>query len=47
MLIRGVFLTSTVSFEGREDFHNWLLLIGGAVLALIGSFTVLGRRRAA
>jgi len=46
MLIRGVFMTSTVSFEGREDFHNWLLLICGAVLALVGSFTLLGRRRA-
>jgi hypothetical protein len=46
MLIKGVFLSSTVSFEGREDFHNWLLLICGAVLALIGSFTLLGRRRA-
>jgi hypothetical protein len=45
MLIKGVFLTSTVSFEGREDFHNWLLLICGAVLALIGSFTLLGQRR--
>jgi hypothetical protein len=46
MLIKGVFLTPTVSFEGREDFHNWLLLICGAVLALVGSFTLLGRRRA-
>jgi len=45
MLVKGVFLTSSVSFEGREDFHNWLLLIGGALLALIGSFTLLGRRR--
>ncbi|HEV1284724.1 MAG TPA: hypothetical protein VNU44_05415 [Bryobacteraceae bacterium] len=47
MLIKGVFLTSTVSFDGRDDFHNWLLMICGAVLALIGSFTMLGRRRAA
>ena len=46
MLIKGVFLTSSVSFEGRDDFHNWLLLICGAVLALIGSFTLLGQRRA-
>jgi hypothetical protein len=46
MLIKGVFLTSTVSFDGRDDFHNWLLMICGAVLALIGSFTLLGRRRA-
>ena len=44
MLIKGVFLSSTVSFEGPEDFHNWLLLLCGAVLALIGSFTLLGRR---
>jgi hypothetical protein len=43
MLIKGVFLTSAVSFEGREDFHNWLLLIVGAVLALIGSLTLWGR----
>jgi hypothetical protein len=47
MLVKGVFLTSTVSFEGRDDFHNWLLLIACAVVALIGSFTLLGRRRAA
>ena len=46
MLIKGVFLSPTVSFDGREDFHNWLLLICGAVLALIGSFTLLGQRRA-
>lgn len=46
MLIKGVFLTSSVTFDGREDFHNWLLLICGAVLALVGSFTLLGRRRA-
>jgi hypothetical protein len=44
MLLKGVFLTPSVSFEGRDDFHNWLLLICGAVLALIGSFTLLGRR---
>jgi hypothetical protein len=44
MLVKGVFLSSAVSFSGREDFHNWLLLIGGAALALIGSFTLLGRR---
>ena len=44
MLIKNVFLSSTVSFEGREDFHNWLLLLCGALLALIGSFTLLGRR---
>ncbi len=46
MLVRGVFFSSTVSFEGREDFHNWLLLIGGAVLAAIGSLTLLRRRTA-
>src|ERR1035437_6581498 len=45
VLVKGVFLTSTVSFDGRSDFHNWLLLICGAVLALIGSFTLLGQRR--
>jgi hypothetical protein len=43
MLIKGVFLTAAVSFDGRDDFHNWLLLICGAVLALIGSFTLLRR----
>lgn len=45
MLVKGVFLTSSVSFDGRSDFHNWLWLIGGAALALLGSFTLLGRRR--
>jgi hypothetical protein len=44
MLVKGVFLSSTVSFDGPSDFHNWLLLVGGAVLALIGSFTVFSRR---
>jgi len=38
-----VFLTAAVSFDGRDDFHNWLLLICGAVLALMGSFTLLRR----
>jgi hypothetical protein len=46
MLVRGVFFSSTVTFSGHEDFHNWLLLISGAVIALIGSLTLLGRRRA-
>jgi hypothetical protein len=46
LLVKGVFLTPSVSFDGPSDFHNWLWLIGGAVLALIGSFTLLGQRRA-
>jgi hypothetical protein len=45
-LVKGMFLTPTVTFDGQSDFHNWLWLLGGAVLALLGSFTVLGRRRA-
>lgn len=45
MLVKGVFLTSNVGFDGQSDFHNWLLLTGGAALALIGSFTVFGGRR--
>jgi hypothetical protein len=44
MLVKGVFLSSTVSFDGPSDFHNWLLLVAGAALALIGSFTVFSRR---
>jgi hypothetical protein len=44
MLVKGVFLSATVSFDGPTDFHNWLLLMGGAALALIGSFTVFSRR---
>src|SRR5580698_8215811 len=39
LMVRGVFFNSTVTFSGREDFHNWLLLIGGAVIAFIGSLT--------
>jgi hypothetical protein len=46
MMVRGVFFSSTTTFSGREDFHNWLLLIAGALLATIGSLTLLGRRRA-
>jgi hypothetical protein len=46
MLVRGVFLSPAVSFEGRDDFHNWLWLIGGAVAALIGSLTSPGKRSA-
>jgi hypothetical protein len=45
MVVKGVFFNSTVTFSGREDFHNWLLLIGGAAIALIGSLTLFGRRR--
>jgi len=46
MLVKGVFLSPAVSFDGPHDFHNWLWLIAGAVLALIGSFTLLNSRRA-
>ena len=46
LLVKGVFLTPAVSFDGPSDFHNWLWLIGGAVLAMIGSLTLLGQRRA-
>jgi hypothetical protein len=46
MLLRGVFFSSTVTFSGREDFHNWLLLTGGAFLALVGSLSLFGRRTA-
>ncbi|MGA3185481.1 MAG: hypothetical protein ABSF22_00090 [Bryobacteraceae bacterium] len=46
MQVKGVLLSPAVSFDGPADFHNWLWLIGGAVLALAGSFTLLGRRRA-
>jgi hypothetical protein len=46
MIVRGVFFNSAVTFSGREDFHNWLLLVSGAVLAAIGGLTLLGRRNA-
>ncbi len=46
MLIRDVFFSSSVTFSGREDFHNWLLVTCGALLATFGSFTMLGRRGA-
>jgi hypothetical protein len=45
MLVKGVFLSPAVSFDGRTDFDNWLWLIAGAVVAMIGSFSVLGGRR--
>jgi hypothetical protein len=45
LLLKGVFLTPGVTFSGRDDFRDWLWLIGGATLALIGSFTLLGKRR--
>ena len=45
ILVRGVFFSATVTFSGREDFHNWLLLVGGAGLAAIGSLTLFGQRR--
>jgi hypothetical protein len=45
MLVKAVFLSPAVSFDGPHDFHNWLWLLGGAVLALFGSFTLLGGRR--
>ncbi len=40
MLLSGVFFNSKVTFAGRQDFDNWLLLIGGAALAFIGSLTI-------
>jgi hypothetical protein len=46
LLVKGIFLTPVVTFDGQTDFHNWLWLLGGAVLAVLGSFTILGRRRA-
>jgi hypothetical protein len=45
LLVKGVFLSPAVSFEGPTDFHNWLWLIGGAVLAMIGSFSLFSGRR--
>lgn len=45
MLIRGIFMSPNVTFQGQEDFHNWLWLLGGAVLALIGSMLRPWRRR--
>lgn len=39
MLIAGVFVSPNVTFHGQQDFHNWLWLIAGAVLAQIGSVT--------
>lgn len=45
VLVKAVFFTPTVSFEGQSDFHNWLLMTGGALLAAIGSLTLLGQRR--
>jgi hypothetical protein len=46
LLVKGVFLTPAVTFDGQSDFHNWLWLLGGAVLAVLGSLTLLGRRHA-
>jgi len=46
MMVRGVFFSSNVTFAGHSDFHNWLLLITGAILAMIGSLTLFGRRTA-
>jgi hypothetical protein len=45
ILVRGVFFSPTVTFSGREDFHNWLLLVAGAALAVIGSLTLFRQRR--
>ena len=45
MLVKGVFLSPAVSFDGPDDFHLWLSLLAGALAALIGSFTLLSRRR--
>lgn len=44
MIVRGVFFSSTVSFEGADDFHNWLWMMGGAVVAFVGSLTAPGKR---
>lgn len=46
MIVRGVFFNSTVTFSGRDDFHNWLLLVSGAVLAALGGLSLFGRRSA-
>jgi hypothetical protein len=46
MLVKGVFLNPSVTFSGRGDFNNWLWLIGGATIALIGSLTLFSRKRA-
>src|SRR5579863_2578141 len=44
MIVRGGFFSSTVSFSGSEDFHNWLWMMGGAVVAFIGSLTAPRKR---
>ena len=45
ILVKGIFLSSSVTFEGQSDFHNWLWLTAGAVLAMLGSFMLFDRRR--
>ncbi len=44
MIVRGIFFSSTVSFEGPNDFHNWLWMMGGAAVAFVGSLTAPGKR---
>ena len=44
LMVRGLFLSPAFTFSGPDQFHTALWLTGGAVLALIGSLTVLGRR---
>ncbi len=46
LLIRDVFLSQSLTFSGRDDFHNWLMLTAGAAIAVIGSFAALMRRPA-
>ena len=39
------FILKPYTFEGKPDFYNVLLLIGGALLAFLASLTLLGARR--
>jgi hypothetical protein len=44
MLIRGVFLSPQISFAGPDEFRQMLWLVGGSLIALLGSLTLLRRR---
>lgn len=45
MLVKGVLLSPRMTFDGPDDFHRWLWMIGGATLALIGSLTLFSDSR--
>ncbi len=44
VLVRGLFVNTQYTFSGRDDVRNAIILVAGALLALIGAYPGLVKR---